>query len=92
MKFRIILPVVFLIVVVLFVGVAMMGAGGHGPNPFDFILYLAYPVCLVTSMLESVLGGPELLWLLLCLVLALAQYFFIGYFVDKLLQRRTAGR
>ncbi|HUS11728.1 MAG TPA: hypothetical protein VMZ30_14775 [Pyrinomonadaceae bacterium] len=92
MKFRLILPIVFLIVLVLFVGVAMMGAGGHGPNPFDFILYFAYPICFLTSMLESTLGGPDLLWLSLCLVLAVTQYFLIGYFVDKLLQQRTAGR
>ena len=87
MKVRFILPGIFLLFGVLFLVVNMMGAG-HGPSTFDFILYFSFPACLLTGLLDSFLGGPGLLWFLLCMVAGSVQYFFIGYFIDKLLQRR----
>jgi hypothetical protein len=88
MMYRFILPAVFIILAILFVTVNVMGVG-HGPNTFDFVLYCAYPTCLVTGLLEPFLGGPDLIWFLLCMVAGSFQYFLIGYFIDKLLERRA---
>jgi hypothetical protein len=30
----------------------------------------------------SILGGPDLIWMLLCMVPATLQYFLIGYGID----------
>lgn len=71
----------------LFVGVALLGAGGHRSNPFSFVLYLTYPICFLTELLKSLAGGPDLLWLLLCFLASLLQYFLIGLFIDRRLQQ-----
>lgn len=87
MMYRFILPAIFMLIAILFVAVNVMGAG-HGSSTFDFVLYCAYPACLVTGLLESFLGEPDFIWFLLCIVAGSVQYFLIGYFIDKLLQRR----
>lgn len=84
--FRIILPTIFLLGIVLFVAVNLLGAG-HGPNTFDFVVSCAYPTAFLTDLLERLVGGPDTLWFLLGILAGSAQYFFIGYFIDKLLQR-----
>jgi hypothetical protein len=86
MKYRFIVPAVFLVLVVLFFAFVIAGVG-HGPNPFDFIVYLSFPACFLTGPLQELLG-PSLLALLPCLVATLIQYFLIGYFIDRLLARR----
>jgi hypothetical protein len=92
MKYRYIAPAAFLVVAILFFAVYVVGAGGHGSNPFDFIGYLLFPACLITGFLDSFLGGPGLLWMLLCFLLCLVQYFLIGYVIDILLSKRRRGR
>lgn len=88
MKYRFIVPGIFLLLVILFSAVYIAGTGGHGPNPFDFVGYLLFPACLLTGFLDSILGGPGLLWLVLCALASLLQYFLIGYAIDKLLAWR----
>jgi hypothetical protein len=78
---------IYLLIAMLFLVVNMIGVG-HGANTFDFVLYLSFPACLLTGLLESLLGGPALLWFSLCMIFASAQYFFIGYFFDRFFQRR----
>ena len=87
MKFRFLLPGMFFLLTVLFLVVYILGAGGHGPNPFDIIGYFLFPACLITGLL-STLGGPDLLWFLLCIVGATLQYFLIGYVIDLWIRRR----
>jgi hypothetical protein len=86
MIYRLILPGIFILLATLLVGVNVVGVG-HGPSTFDFVLYCAYPTCLVTGMLEPFLGGPDLLWFLICIVAGAVQYFLIGYLIDKWLKR-----
>jgi hypothetical protein len=90
--YRYIFPSVFLVIAVLFFAVYVMGAGGHGPNPFDFIGYLLFPACLITGFLDSRLGGLGLLWMLLCFLICLLQYFLIGYAIDRVIARRHARK
>lgn len=87
MKVRLILPGIFLLFGALFLAVNMMAAG-HGPSTFDFVLYLSFPACFLTGLLDSLLGGPALLWFLLCMLAGSVQYYLIGYLIDKLWQRR----
>jgi hypothetical protein len=54
----------------------------------DFAIALAEIDAVLLEGLESFLGGPGLLWFLLFVVAGSVQYFFIGYLIDKLLQRR----
>lgn len=90
--YRYIFPSAFLVIAILFFAVYVLGAGGHGSNPFDFVGYLMLPACLITGLLDSLLGGLGLVWMLLCFLLCLFQYFLIGYAVDRLLARRRARR
>jgi hypothetical protein len=92
LKYRLILPIAFLVIAILFFAVYVLGAGGHGTNPFDFVGYLLFPACLITGFLDSLIGGPGLLWMLLCFLLCLFQYFLIGYAIGRLLARRRARR
>jgi hypothetical protein len=85
--FRFLLPGLFLLVAILFLAVYVLGAGGHGPNPFDFVINFLFPACLLVELLGA-LGGPELLWMLLCFVAATLQYFLLGYAIDWLIRRR----
>ena len=81
------LPAIFLLIAILFVAVNVIGIG-HGASTFDFVLYCAYPTAFLTDLLESYLGGPDLAWFLGGISAGAIQYFLIGYFMDKLLQRR----
>ena len=87
MKYRFVFPGLFFSVAALFFAVYIMGAGGHGPNPFDFVVYFMYPACLLTGLLESLVGGPGLVWFLLCILATVFQYFLIGYLVDLGIRR-----
>lgn len=86
MKFRLLLPTIFLLIAMLFVAVNIVRAG-HGPNTFDFVLYCAYPAAYLTDLLGSFFGGPALVSFLLGMGAGSLQYFVGGYFIDKLLQR-----
>ena len=90
--YRYICPAAFLVIAILFFAVYVLGAGGHGNNPFDFIGYFLFPACLVTSFLDSLIGGPGLLWMLLCVLLCLFQYFLIGCAIDRFIAKRRLRR
>lgn len=92
MKYRWLLPGIFIVLVAFLFAFYIMGAGGHGPNPFDFVVYFLYPGCLLTGSLESVVGGPRLLWMLLCVLIATMQYFLLGYLIDLWVGRFRARK
>src|SRR5882762_8996248 len=90
MKWRFILPGIFLLGVILFVTANLIGAG-HGTNTFDFVLHCAYPAAFLTDLLVSFLGGLDWLSFPLGVIAGLFQYLLFGYLIDKLLQRRRVN-
>jgi hypothetical protein len=80
-KFRFIVPAIFVVLAGGLFFFFALGAGGHGDNPFGFVLYLMFPVCFLVGLV-TYLGVPELLTLLLCVLGSVLQYFFIGYLID----------
>ena len=88
MKFRFILPGLYLLVLLLFGVFFLKGAGGHGWNPFDFFVYITMPACLLLDLLPRA-WGPQtgFLSFLLCALAGLVQWVIIGYLVDKLLSK-----
>ena len=87
MKYRIIVPAVFLLLMFFFFVFFVGGAGGHGSNPFDFVIYLLFPICFLTGPLLK-LGGPPIISFAVCILASGVQYFIIGFGIDKLLARR----
>lgn len=88
MKYRFLIPALFVVLAVFFFAFFAEGAGGHGDNPFDFVAFLLFPACVVTALLDSWLGGPALLWMILCFLLCLFQYFMLGHAIDRVAARR----
>jgi hypothetical protein len=74
-----------------FLGFFVLGAGGHGWNPFAFVYYLAYPTAFVLDLIPRS-WGPENIWILSFsfFLAGLIQWAFIGYLFDKLLGRKRA--
>ena len=91
MKWRFILPGVFLVGVILFITVNLIGAG-HGASTFDFVLYCAYPTAFLTDLLTSSLGGRDWLSFPLGIIAGLVQCFLVGHLIDKLWQRHRVNR
>lgn len=91
MKWRFMLPGIFLLGVILFVTVNVIGAG-HGASTFDFVLYGAYPTAFLTDLFVSFLGGSDWLSFPLGVIAGSVQYFLMGYLIDKLGKRRKVNR
>jgi hypothetical protein len=89
MKYRFLLPGVYLLLVFLFLFFFLKGAGGHGSNPFDFVYYLMFPLGFLLELLPGS-WGPKNIWLLsfLFLLTGLLQWTLIGYLIDQLVLRR----
>ncbi|HYW70371.1 MAG TPA: hypothetical protein VE961_05020 [Pyrinomonadaceae bacterium] len=80
------LPVLYLVLLLLYGVLFVMGAGGHGKNPFDFVVYVAMPTCLLLDLLPPSWGPQSgALSFLLCAALGLIQWVIIGYVVDRIL-------
>jgi hypothetical protein len=86
MTFRIVLPAIFLLFVMLFFAVNLVGAG-HGASTFDFIVYAFYPAGYLTEQLGRVLGGRDWFWS--GVAAGAIQWFLVGYLLDKLWRRLT---
>jgi hypothetical protein len=93
LPFKFILPALYLVSVALFVG-GIIFTIAEGPNPFDFLFYVAlYPSTLIFdlvlphSALWSRMNGWELL--LFDVGANLVIYFFMGYLIDRLIRRRA---
>jgi len=92
MKYRLLIPGLFLLLAAFFLAFFVQGAGGHSDNPFDFFAVLLFPACIIPGLLDSWLGGPALLWMSFCFFLSLFQYFMLGYVIDRLMARRARRR
>jgi len=51
MKFRFLIPAIYILLVLLFFLFFLKGAGGHGRNPFEFVVYLALPTGFLLDLL-----------------------------------------
>jgi len=82
MKFRVIFPLVYLLLVLaLFLG-HLQGAG-HGTS-LTLIPYISFPTL---QVVDFVVGGIEsFLGFLLAVIAVTAQYFVIGYVLDSRLK------
>lgn len=88
MKFRFLLPGVYILLVLLFFVFFLKGAGGHGWNPFEFVVYLAFPAGLLLDLLPpSRLPLDDLLSPLLFILAGLIQWALIGYLIDRVVAR-----
>lgn len=85
MKYRLVVPLIFLLLMLFFFAFFIKGAGGHGANPFEFVGYLLFPACLLTGPLQM-LGGPPIL---LVRALYCGQYYPI--LSNRLRHRQIAG-
>lgn len=89
MKYRFLLPGIYLLLVMLFFVFFLRGAGGHGWNPFEFVFYLAFPAGFLLDLLPASWGFQDGLPLfLLFMLVGLIQWALIGYLIDRL----VAGR
>ena len=89
MKFRFVFPAIYIFLLLMFLVVFLMGAGGHGSNPFDLIVYAMMPLCLLLDLLPaSWEPKSELLSFARCALAGLLQWTFIGYLADRLIARR----
>jgi hypothetical protein len=89
MKYRLILPGTYILLLLLFAAFFLMGAGGHGTNPFDFIVSIMMPLCLLLDRLPASWGPKsDLASLLLCALAGLVQWTLIGYLIDRVLARK----
>ncbi len=89
MKYRFILPGLYALLLLLAISFFIKGAGGHGPNPFNFVVYLMMPLCLLLNLLPASLAPKSGLFsFLLCALMGVVQWALIGYVIDKLLARR----
>jgi peptidoglycan/LPS O-acetylase OafA/YrhL len=89
MKFRFIFPAIYTFLLLMFLIVFLIGAGGHGSNPFDLIIYVMMPLCLLLDLLPASWGPKsELLSFALCAFAGLLQWGLIGYVMDRLIARR----
>ena len=88
MKYRLLLPAFYIVLVSLFFLLFFRGLGGHGPNPFEFVTYLVMPACYLLNLLPASWGPQDGLGLVfLCFAVGLIQWVLIGYLIDKILQR-----
>jgi len=71
----------------------LIGAGGHGWNPFQFVYYLAFPFAFVLDLLP-IDARSHNIWLLsgLFLLAGLIQWTIIGYLGDILIRKRQVRR
>ncbi len=88
MKFRFLIPAIYILLVLLFFLFFLKGAGGHGWNPFEFVFYLAFPAGFLLELLPASWGLDDLPLFLLFMLAGLIQWAIIGYLIDKLLARR----
>jgi hypothetical protein len=92
MKYRFLLPGVYILLMLLFLIRLVWTAGGHGWNPFEFALNLTYPARFLLKLFPAPSGPPRLWPVFLRLVFAgLLQWALIGYLVDKVLARKKAS-
>ena len=89
MKYWLILPAMYAFLLLLFLIFFLISAGGHGLNPFSFVIDLMTPLCFLLNMLPASWGPQSgLLSFLLCALAGLVQWALIGYLIDKLRIRR----
>jgi hypothetical protein len=93
MRLVLILPALYLLLLLMFGIFFVKGAGGHGGNPFDFVVYMAMPLCLLLDLLPRAWGPQSgLASFLLCALMGLLQWIIVGYLLDILLLKRWARR
>jgi len=92
MKYRFLVPAIYVLLVLLFFVFLIIGAG-HGRSPFEFVFYLAFPAGLLLDLLPASWGlGGGLLLLLLFMLAGLIQWALLGYLIDKLVAWRRKKR
>jgi hypothetical protein len=91
MKLSLSSPGLYVILLLLFGIFFVMGASGHGWNPFDVVAYVMMPSCLLLDLLPHP-WAPQtgLFSFLLCSLAGLIQWVLIGYLIDKLLSKWRA--
>jgi hypothetical protein len=91
--FRILLPVIYLGIAILFVGGAI-GTIFEGPNPFGFLFYPAfYPGSYLLAVLPTWLLPLEVndwIGLLIVATVNVGFYFVVGYLIDQAINRLGA--
>jgi hypothetical protein len=89
MKYIFIVPGAYLLLFILAGVFFLRGAGGHGSNPFDFVIYLDLPACYLLNIFPAP-HGPEagLVAALVCGFAGLVQWTLIGLLCDKILAWR----
>lgn len=93
MKFRFLLPGMYLfLTALLLLGVVM--TGGRGRNPLGIIAYLLLPSCYVLDLLLPHLLPPnnDLALLLLCFLTGLTQFTLLGCLTDVVLRRHFVSQ
>ena len=92
MKYRFLVPAIYVLLVLLFFVFLLKGAG-HGRSPFEFVFYLTYPAAFLFDLLPASWGpGGGLLLLLLFMLVGLIQWALLGYLIDKLVAWRRKKR
>lgn len=92
MKYRFLLPGIYLLLVILFFVFFLKGAGGHGWNPFEYVFYLAFPAGFLLELLPNSWGLDDLPLTLLFMLAGLIQWALLGYLIDKLVAWRRKRR
>jgi ABC-type cobalt transport system substrate-binding protein len=86
MKYRFIVPGIYILLLLLFVFFFIKGAGGHSGNPFESVYYLTLPAGLQLELLPaSWAPNNDLLLSLLFALAGLIQWALVGYLLDRLL-------
>lgn len=87
MKYRFLLPAIYILLVCLFFVFFVKGAA-HGWNPFGFVFYLTFPAGFLLELMPTSWSFRNgLLLLLLFMLVGLLQWILIGYLIDKLVAR-----
>jgi hypothetical protein len=82
MNFRVIFPLIYLLLVLILFAGHVAGAG-HGRS-LTLIPYISFPAL---QVVDFVMGGIESFFgFLLAVIVATAQYFLIGYLFDSMLR------
>jgi hypothetical protein len=82
MKFRFLLPAIYLLIVVVLILGLVMGAG-HQPRALDFLLYVITPPCYLLELLLPHFGTRSVLInAFLCLATGIVMYTLLGILID----------
>ena len=95
LTFRILLPVIYLVLALALPIIGAIVTIAEGPNPFGFLLVLSMPGSYAVQLFNRVLSLPRMnifVVLLFGVVANIGIYFAVGYLIDYAIKRRRRRR